>query len=120
MDNIPDRIREQKLSLKYRSFMSTIVVTMRQIVGSIVKKQDSGGKWIISEAVVDTETVYIYLYGDEVYEVLKVEFDQMVQEQDVLAEARILKRNLEDMHMKIRKTANIKLAKYLEPLLEVP
>ena len=47
-------------------------MTMRQIVGSIVKKQASGGKWIISEAIVYTVRVYIYCYGGEVDEVLKL------------------------------------------------
>ena len=57
-------------------------MTMRKIVGSIVKNQASGGKWLISEAIVDTVRVYIYCYGDEVDDVLKVELEQMVEEQD--------------------------------------
>ena len=42
------------------------MVTMRQIVGSIVKNQESGGKWLIYESIFDTVRVYIYSYGDEV------------------------------------------------------
>ena len=61
-ENTPGRIREQKPSLKYLSVTSTVVMTMRQIVGSIVKNQASGGKWLISEAIVDTGgSVYISL-----------------------------------------------------------
>ena len=47
-------------------------MTMRQIVGSIVKNKVSGEKWLIYEAIVDTVRVYIYCYGDEVGEGLKV------------------------------------------------
>ena len=53
-------------------------------------------------------------------EVLKVELDQMVKKQDSLEKARQMKRNLEDMHMKIWESLNSKLAKKLKPLLEVP
>ena len=49
MENIPDIIRELKPSLKYWSVMSTVVMTMQQIVGSIVKHQASGRKWLIYE-----------------------------------------------------------------------
>ena len=63
-------------------------MTMRKIVGSVVKNKASGGKWLISEAIVDTERVYIYCSGDEVGEFFKVELDQMVEDQDILAEAR--------------------------------
>ena len=51
MENILDRIR---------SVTSTVVMTMWQIVGSIVKNQSSSGMWLISEEIVDTERVYIY------------------------------------------------------------
>ena len=64
--------------------------------------------------------MYIYRYGDDVDEVLKVKLDRMVEYQDGLEEAIQVRRNLEEMHMKIRENVNIKLAKYLEPLLEVP
>ena len=47
-------------------------MTMRYIVGIIVKKQASGGKWLISEVIFDTVSVYIYCYSDELDEVLKV------------------------------------------------
>ena len=53
-------------------------------------------------------------------EVLKVKLDRMVEYQDGLEEAIQVRRNLEEMHMKMRENVNIKLAKYLEPLLEVP
>ena len=36
------------------SVTSTVVMTMGQIVGSIVKNQASGWKWLSSEAIVDT------------------------------------------------------------------
>ena len=55
------------------SVTSTVVMAMQKIVGSIVKTQASGGKWLISKATVDTVRFYIYLSGDEVDEVLKVE-----------------------------------------------
>ena len=48
IDNIPDIIREQNPSLTDWSVTSTVVMTMRQIIGSIVKKQASGGKWLKS------------------------------------------------------------------------
>ena len=60
MENITDRIREQNPSLKDWSVTSTDVMTMRKIVSSIVKNQASSGKWLISEAIVDTVRVYIY------------------------------------------------------------
>ena len=53
------------------------------------------------------------------YNVLKVELDHMVEDQDVLGEARKLRRKLEETHMKTRGNVKNKLAKYLEPLLEV-
>ena len=93
---------------------------MRQIICSIVKKHASVGNWLKSEAIVDTVRVYIYCYGDELDEVLKVELDQMVENQDGLAQARQLKMNLEETHMKMRENVKSKLAKYLELLLEVP
>ena len=95
-------------------------MTMWKIVGSIVKNQVSGGKWLISDRIVDTVRVYIYCSCGEVDEVLKVELDQMVKKQDSLEKARQMKRNLEDMHMKIWESLNSKLAKKLKPLLEVP
>ena len=52
--------------------------------------------------MVDTMRVYIYYSGDDMDEVLKVELDKMVEDQDCLAEARQLIRNLEETHMKIR------------------
>ena len=50
-------------------------MTMRQIVGSIVKTQASGGKWLISEAIVNTVRFYIYCSVYEVDGVFKVELD---------------------------------------------
>ena len=55
--------------------MGTVVMTMWCIFGSIVKNQDSVGKWLISEAILDTVRVYIYCSGDEVDEVLKAELE---------------------------------------------
>ena len=98
---------------------STAVMTMRKIVGSIVQNQASSGKWLISEAIVDTMKVYIYFSGDDMDEVLKVELYQMVEEKDGLSEARQTRRNLEETHIKIQEIVKIKLTKYLEPLLEV-
>ena len=66
--------------------MSTVVMTMRNIVGSIVKNKAYGGKWLISEAIVDTKRVYIYCSGDYVDEVFKLGLDQIVEEQDDLGE----------------------------------
>ena len=63
-------------------------MTMRRIVGSIIKNQNSGGKWLISEEIVDTVRVYIYCYGDDLDGVLKVEFFQMVEKQYGSGEAR--------------------------------
>ena len=51
---------------------------------------------------------------------MKVELDQMVEYQYGSTEARRLIRNLEDTHMKIQENMKSKLAKYLDPLLEVP
>ena len=61
--------------------------------------------------------VCIYCSVDEVYEVLKEELDQIVEDQDGLGEARQLRRNLEGTNMKMRENVKIKLSKYLEPLL---
>ena len=44
--------------------MSTVVMTMWKIVGIIVKNQAFGGKWLISESIVDTVSVHIYFSGD--------------------------------------------------------
>ena len=55
-------------------------MNIRKIVGSIVKNQVSGGKWLISGRIVDTVRVYIYCSSDEVDEVLKFKLDQMVEE----------------------------------------
>ena len=43
------------------SVTSTVIMNMRKIVGSIVKNQVSGGKWLISESIVDNVRVYIYI-----------------------------------------------------------
>ena len=120
MENIPNRIREQKTSLTDWSVTSTVVTTMRRIVGSIINNQASGGKWLLSEAILDTVRVYIYCYVGEVNEVMKVELYRMVEEQDGLGEEINLSRNLEKTHMKIRGNMKSKLEKYLEPLLHVP
>ena len=45
---------------------------------------------------------YIYSSVGEVDEVLKLQLDQMVEEQDILGEARQLRRNLGETHMKMR------------------
>ena len=95
-------------------------MTMQQIVGSIVKNQASGGNWLIYEAIVDTMRVYIYICGDELYEGLNVEFEQMVEEKDGSGEAKYRRGNLEETHKKMRENVKSKQAKYLEPLLEVP
>ena len=44
----------------------------------------------------------------------------MVEEQDGSGDAREMRRNLEETHMKIRGNVRNKLAKYLDQLLEVP
>ena len=79
MENISYIIREQNPSLVDWSVTSTVVMNMQQIVCSIVKKQASGGKWIIYESIVYTVRVCIYFYGDEVDEFLKVELEQMME-----------------------------------------
>ena len=50
-------------------------MNIRRVIGIIVKNQASGGKWLVSEAIVDTVSVYIYCSGDEVDDVLKVELE---------------------------------------------
>ena len=92
----------KKPSLTDWSVTSTVVMIMRQIVGSIVKNQASGGKWLISEAIVDTASLYIYCSGDEVDEVLKLELDHMMENQDGSGEAIQTRRDLEDTHTKKR------------------
>ena len=77
-------------------------MTMRKIIGSIVKNQASGGKCLISEAILYTVRLYIYCSTDEVDEVLKMKLYQMVEKQDGSEEARQLIRNLEETHMKMR------------------
>ena len=72
MENIPNRIRERKTSLIDWSVTSTVVTTMRRIVGSSIKNQASSGKWIIPGAIVDNVGVYINFSGDGAYGVLKV------------------------------------------------
>ena len=62
---------------------------------------------------------YIHCSGDEVDEVLKVDLYQMVDKQDDKGESRKMRRNLEEKHMKMRKNMKSKMAKYLEPLLNV-
>ena len=78
MENIPDIIMKQTPSLMDLSITSTVVMTMQQIVGIIVKKQASGRKWLICEEIVDNVRVYIYCSDDDVDEVLKVELEQML------------------------------------------
>ena len=85
MDNIHDRLRKQKPYLTDWSVMITVVMTMQQIFGSILKTQTSDEKWLISESIVDTEGVYIFFNGDDMDEVCKVELEQMVKEQDHFA-----------------------------------
>ena len=36
-------------------------MNIRKIVGSIVKNEATGGHWLIFEAIVDTERVYMYI-----------------------------------------------------------
>ena len=114
MNNIPDIIRKQKPSLKSWSVTSTFLMTMRRIVSSIVKNQSTGGKWLISEIIIHTVRVYIYFSSDEVHEVFMVELYHMVEEKDGLVEARKLRSNLEEMHMKIWFNVKSKLSRYLD------
>ena len=51
---------------------------------------------------------------------MKVDLDQMAEEQDGLGEARHLRRKLEETHTKMWENVKSKLAKYLKPLLDVP
>ena len=74
-------------SLADYSVTITVMMTMRRIIGSIVKKQSSGGKWLISEKIVDTMRLYIYCSGDEVDEVFNAEMENMANEQDGLGQA---------------------------------
>ena len=53
-------------------------MNIRKIVGSIVKNQASGGKWIIPEAIADIGRGHLYFSGDEFDEVLNVDLYQMV------------------------------------------
>ena len=85
-------------------------MTMWWIVVIIFKNQASGGKSIISQAIVDTVRVYIYRYSDEMDEVLKVDLYHMVEEQDALGEARQLRSNLEETQMKMWKNVKSKMA----------
>ena len=54
-------------------------MTIRRIVGIIVKNQASDVKWLISEAIFDTSRFYVYLSGDQVDEFLILELDQMME-----------------------------------------
>ena len=85
-----------------------MVMIMCHIVGSIVKNQAYGSKWLISEEIVDTVRVYISCSGDKVDEILKVELDHMMEDQDGLEETRNLRRKLEEMHMKMREQSEEK------------
>ena len=53
-------------------------------------------------------------------EFLKVDLYQMVEDKDGALEARKMGRYLEEAHMKMQGNVKRKLAKYLEPLLQVP
>ena len=53
-------------------------------------------------------------------EVLKVELNQVVEDQDALGEAIHPRKNLKDTHMKIWENVKSKMAKYLDTLFEVP
>ena len=77
-------------------------MTMRQIVGSNIKNQASGGKWLTYEDIVNTVRVYIYFYGDDEVNFMKLRLDQMAEEQDGLVKARQLISNLEETHTKVR------------------
>ena len=57
MNSIPDIMTDCKSSLTDWSVVITVVMTMRQIVLSIVKNQASGGKKLVSEAIADTVRV---------------------------------------------------------------
>ena len=47
-------------------------MAMWKIIGIIVKNLASGGKWLVSDMIVDSFRVYIYWSGDDVDEMLKV------------------------------------------------
>ena len=49
-----------------------------------------------------------------------MELDHIVENQDGLGEASQPRRNLEETYIKMKENVRSKLAKYLEPLLEVP
>ena len=90
--------------------------TMQKIFGGIIKNQTSGGKWLVSEAIMDTVRVYVYCSGDDVDDLTKVELDHIVEEQDGSGSARQLRRkNYENAGKCEEKTG-----KYLEPLLHFP
>ena len=80
---------------------STGVMTTRRIIGSSIKNQASGGKWLISEANFYTVRVYICCSDDEVDEFLKLGLDQMVEDQDGLGDSIQLRRSLEETHKKM-------------------
>ena len=54
--------------------------------------------------------VYVYLFGDQVDEFFNAELEQMVEEKDGLGEAREMRSNLEETHIKIKKILKSKLA----------
>ena len=54
--------------------------------------------------------VYVYLFGDQVDEFFNAELEQMVEEKDGLGEAREMRRNLEETHIKIKNFLKSKLA----------
>ena len=51
---------------------------------------------------------------------MKVELEQMVEEQDGSGDARQLRSKLEETRIKMRENVKSKMTKYLEPLLHVP
>ena len=102
MGNTPNRIREPNFTLTNWSVTSTGLMTMRQIVGSDVKNQSSGGKWLISQSIVHTVRVYIHFCDNDMDEIFKVQLYQMLEDQDGLGNDINLRRNLEETQMKIR------------------
>ena len=93
------------------SVISTVVITMQHIFCSIVKIQDSSGKWVIYEENVDNMRVSIYFSVDDMDKALNVDLDYMLEDQDFLEEARQLRRNLEETFIKMWENVRIKLAK---------
>ena len=93
------------------SVISTVVITMRHIVCSVVKIQDSSGKWVIYEENVDNMRVSIYFSVDDMDKALNVDLDYMLEDQDFLEEARQLRRNLEETFIKMWENVRIKLDK---------